>query len=129
MRAVLEVAAGKEASDRCTFFCGDVVPAKKPAPDVYLLALDKLGLDRTDTLVLEDSRNGLRAATAADLPCLVTVNGYTKDEDMSEAVLVVSELGDPDAAPIEVLADRANVDPGDYITLDDLKACMREGVR
>lgn len=125
VRAVLEVAAGKEASDRCTFFCGDIVPAKKPAPDVYLLAVDKLGLDKTDTLVLEDSRNGLRAATAAGLPCLVTVNGYTKDEDMSEAVLVVSELGDPDAAPVDVLADRADVEPGDFVTLDDLRACMR----
>ena len=126
VRAVLEAAAGKEASDRCTFFCGDIVPAKKPAPDIYLLAVDKLGLDKADTLVLEDSRNGLRAATAAGLPCLVTVNGYTKDEDMSEAVLVISELGDPDQAPIEVLADRADIHPGDYVTLDDLQACMRK---
>jgi HAD superfamily hydrolase (TIGR01509 family) len=125
VRAVFERAAGKEAAGKVTFFCGDIVPAKKPAPDVYLLAVDKLGLDKTDTLVVEDSRNGLLAATAAGLPCLVTVNGYTRDEDMTEAVLVVSELGDPDAAPIEVLADRAGVHPQDMVTLDDLRACLR----
>ena len=125
VRAVFERAAGKEAAAKVTFFCGDIVPAKKPAPDVYLLAVDKLGLDKRDTLVVEDSRNGLLAATAAGLPCIVTVNGYTRDEDMTEAVLVVSELGDPDGAPIEVLADRADIHPGDLVTLDDLRACMR----
>ena len=127
MRAVFERAAGADAVQKITFFCGDIVPAKKPAPDVYLLAVEKLGLDKADTLVVEDSRNGLRAAVAAGLPCLVTVNGYTREEDMGEAVLVVSELGDPDAAPIEVLADRGGIAPGDMITLDDLRACMRAG--
>jgi HAD superfamily hydrolase (TIGR01509 family) len=135
VRAVFERAAGKEAAAKVTFFCGDIVPAKKPAPDVYLLAVDKLGLDKSDTLVVEDSRNGLLAATAAGLPCIVTVNGYTRDEDMTEAVLVVSELGDTDAPPIEVLADRVDVHPQDMVTLDDLRSCMRgstersEGVR
>jgi HAD superfamily hydrolase (TIGR01509 family) len=127
VRAVFERAAGADAVRKVTFFCGDIVPAKKPAPDVYLLAVEKMGLDKADTLVVEDSRNGLRAAVAAGLPCLVTVNGYTREEDMSEAVLVVSELGDPDAAPIEVLADRGGITPGDMITLDDLRACMRAG--
>ncbi len=86
-------------------FAGDVVPAKKPDPAIYLLAVDRLGLDPAATLVVEDSRNGLLAATGAGLPCLVTVNGYTREEAFDEAVLVVSELGDPDRPPIEVLAD------------------------
>ena len=123
VRAVLERAAGADAAKKITFFCGDVVPRKKPAPDVYLLAVEQLGLDPSDTLVVEDSRNGLLAATAAGLPCLVTVNGYTRDEDMSEAVLVVSELGDPGEAPIEVLANRGDARPRDLVTLDDMRAC------
>ena len=45
--------------------------------------------------MIEDSRNGLLAAVGAGLRCVVTVNGYTEDEDMSEAVLVVTSLGDP----------------------------------
>jgi HAD superfamily hydrolase (TIGR01509 family) len=125
VRAVFERAAGKEAAAKVAFFCGDIVPAKKPAPDVYLLAVDRLGLDKADTLVVEDSRNGLLAATAAGLPCIVTVNGYTRDEDMTEAVLVVSELGDPDSEPVEILADRADVNPQGMVTLDDLRACLR----
>jgi hypothetical protein len=59
---------------------------------------------------------------------VVTVNGYTRDEDMSEAILVVSELGDPDGAPIEVLANRGGAQPGDFVTLDDLRACLSASV-
>jgi hypothetical protein len=54
----------------------------------------------------------------------VTVNGYTRDEDFSEALLVVSDLGDPGLPPVEVLANRSNAHPGTYLTLDDLQACL-----
>ena len=124
MRAVLEHAVGAEIADRVPIFAGDVVPAKKPDPAIYLLTVAELGLDPTDTLVVEDSRNGLLAATGAGLPCLVTVSGYTRDEDFDEAVLVVSELGDPGRPPIEVIANRGPARPGGYLTLDDLRACL-----
>ena len=125
VRAVAERAAGADAVEKMSFFCGDVVPRKKPAPDVYLLAVEKLGLDPADTLVVEDSRNGLLAATAAGLRCVVTVNGYTRGEDFDEAVLVVSELGDPGAPPVEVLAVRGAARPQGFVTLDDLAACLQ----
>jgi HAD superfamily hydrolase (TIGR01509 family) len=73
---------------------GDVVAKKKPAPDIYLLALETLGLPTHDCIVIEDSRNGLLAATRAGLPTLITTSTYTIDEDFDEAVKVVSELGD-----------------------------------
>jgi HAD superfamily hydrolase (TIGR01509 family) len=129
VRAVFARAAGADAVPRVTFFCGDVVPAKKPAPDVYLLAVEKLRLVKADTLVVEDSRNGLLAATAAGLRCLVTVNGYTCGEDFDEAVMVVSELGDPGGAPIEVLANRGGARPHGYVSLDDLRTCIQGGGR
>lgn len=125
VRAVLRHAVGAEVADRVPLFAGDVVPAKKPDPAVYRLAVDRLGLDPADTLVIEDSRNGLLAATGAGLPCLVTVSGYTRHEAFDEAVLVVSELGDPDRPAIEVLADRGGVRPGHHLTLEDLRACLR----
>jgi len=124
VRAVLEHAVGTEVAAGIPVFAGDVVPAKKPDPAIYDLAVRELGLDRDDTLVVEDSRNGLLAATGAGLPCLVTVNGYTREEDFGEAVLVVSELGDPDREPVEVLANRGPATPGAYLTLDDLSACL-----
>ena len=129
VRAVLVNAVGKEAADRVPLFAGDVVPAKKPDPAIYLLAVENLGLDPRDTLVVEDSRNGLRSAVGAGLPCLVTVNGYTREESFDEAVLVVSELGDPGRPPVEVLANRAGVEVGDYVTLDVLRACIAAGAR
>ena len=127
VRAVLEHAVGPETAGKISVFTGDIVPAKKPDPAIYLLTMDRLGLDATDTLVVEDSRNGLLAADRAGLACLVTVSGYTREEAFDEAVLVVSELGDPGRPPIEVLANRGPARPGDYLTLDDLGVCA--GVR
>ncbi|MFI6076361.1 HAD-IA family hydrolase [Actinoplanes sp. NPDC051343] len=129
VRAVLQHAVGPSIAARVPVFAGDIVPAKKPDPAIYQLTVDELGLDRTDTLVIEDSRNGLLAATRAGLRCLVTVNGYTKDEDFTEAILVVPELGDPDRPPVSLLANRGAARPGAYLTLDDLRACLRDGDR
>jgi HAD superfamily hydrolase (TIGR01509 family) len=74
---------------------GDVVSKKKPDPQIYNLALERLGLKPSECVVIEDSRNGLLAAKAAGICCVVTTNGYTEDEEFTEADLVVSELGDP----------------------------------
>lgn len=127
VRAVLVNAVGQDVADRVPLFAGDVVPAKKPDPAIYRLAVEVLGLDPHDTLVVEDSRNGLLAAVGAGLPCLVTVNEYTRDESFDEAVLVVSELGDPRRRSIEVLANRAGVEVGEHVTLDVLRECIRSG--
>ncbi len=76
---------------------GDIVPAKKPAPDIYVWALEKLGLAPEECLAFEDSRNGIRAAQGAGLRTLVTVNDYTRDDDFRGALAVLSDLGEPDA--------------------------------
>jgi beta-phosphoglucomutase-like phosphatase (HAD superfamily) len=74
---------------------GDVVPAKKPAPDIYLWAMERLGLPPDRCLALEDSRNGLLSALGAGIRSIVvTVNGYTRKEDFTGASLVVDHLGD-----------------------------------
>jgi HAD superfamily hydrolase (TIGR01509 family) len=125
VHAILEYAVGAERAGRFdVFLAGDCVPKKKPAPDIYLLALEKLGVQPAEVLVVEDSRNGLEAAHAAGLRCLVTVNGYTEKEDFSEAILVVSSLGDPDGEPATVIANRSAARPGAFVTLADLEACL-----
>jgi HAD superfamily hydrolase (TIGR01509 family) len=125
VRAILDGAAGPERAARFdVVLAGDVVAHKKPAPDIYLLALEHLGLDPARVLVIEDSRNGLEAAHAAGLRCLITVNGYTQKEDFSEATLVVSSLGDPDGEQTTVIANRSTARPGAYVTVADLEACL-----
>jgi len=125
VRAVLEHVVGAETAARFAVFAGDIVPAKKPDPAIYLLALERMGVTPAAAIVVEDSRNGLLAAVGAGLRCVVTVSSYTADEDMSEAVLVVSSLGDP-GEPARVLANRSAARPGDQVTLADLEACLGE---
>lgn len=64
---------------------GDEVANKKPAPDVYLLALERLGLPAADCVAIEDSRNGLLSAKAAGLRCLVSPGQYMAEESVAEA--------------------------------------------
>jgi len=75
---------------------GDIVPAKKPAPDIYLYALQKMGLTARDCLAFEDSENGLRSSLGAGLRTLITMNDYTFDHDFTGAAVVLSSLGEPD---------------------------------
>jgi len=92
--AVLDL-FGQERKARFDFVhAGDIVARKKPAPDIYLLALETLGLPPQECMVIEDSRNGLLAARGAGLPTLITTSTYTVDEDFTGAVKVVPELGD-----------------------------------
>jgi HAD superfamily hydrolase (TIGR01509 family) len=125
VRAILDRAAGPERASRFdAVLAGDCVAHKKPAPDIYLLALEMLQLDPSDVLVIEDSRNGFEAATAADLRCVITVNGYTEHEDFTGAALVVSSLGDPDGETMVVLANSSPARPGKYVVLEDLESCL-----
>ena len=122
--ATLERAVGADLAAKVSVFAGDVVPHKKSAPDMYLLAVGALALRPDEVVVVEDSRNGLVAATSAGLACVITVNDFTASEDFSEAALVVSALGDPSGERAVVLANRAGADPGDWITLDDLASVL-----
>jgi HAD superfamily hydrolase (TIGR01509 family) len=68
---------------------GDEVPAKKPAPDIYRLALRRLGLDAGHCVAIEDSRNGLLAAQAAGLRCVVSPSFYSGEENVDSADLLL----------------------------------------
>jgi HAD superfamily hydrolase (TIGR01509 family) len=74
---------------------GDVVENKKPDPEIYRMALERTGLDSSEAVVIEDSHNGAVAAKAIELNLVVTVNGYTAEEDVSMADVVLSCLGEP----------------------------------
>jgi HAD superfamily hydrolase (TIGR01509 family) len=82
---------------------GDIVPAKKPASDIYDYALEKLSLPAANCLAFEDSRNGILSSMGAGLKTLITVNAYTRNDDFTGAVAVLDQLGEPDQ-PFEVLS-------------------------
>jgi HAD superfamily hydrolase (TIGR01509 family) len=123
VRAILEHVVGEEQAAHFAILCGDIVAHKKPAPDVYRLALKHLKAQPEETIVIEDSRNGLLAAVGAGLRCVITLSTYTQHEDMCEATLVLSDLGDP-GTPMHIIANRGRAKPGSYITLNDLAACL-----
>jgi len=68
---------------------GDMVRSKKPAPDIYALALQGLGMSGHACLALEDSRNGLDAARAAAIPCVVCPSWYTSGDNFTGAAAVM----------------------------------------
>lgn len=122
VRAVLLNAVGAEAAAKCHVFAGDIVPHKKPAPDIYLKVLADLHLDPSECLVVEDSGIGCRAAVAAGLTTLVTISSYTADEDFTGAVLVLPHLGDP-SEPIPTGEYRGrHIELGDLCRLIDTNA-------
>lgn len=74
---------------------GDVVKKKKPDPEIYNMALTQTGLSPNEVIVVEDSKNGVIAAKAANTHVIVTTNYYTEKEDVSKGDIVVTGLGDP----------------------------------
>lgn len=94
---------------------GDIVPAKKPAPDIYRWALQQLALPPEACLAVEDSHNGVLSALQADIrSILVTTNDYTAEDDFSGASLVVDRMGGPDE-PFRVRS--GEVDGHRYVSL------------
>ncbi len=125
VEAVLRHAMGEETAGR--FACvlaGDCVKAKKPAPDIYLLAAQRLGIPPAQCVVVEDSSNGVESAASAGMKCVVTVSGFTREEDFSGAAIVLTCLGDPGDEVCRVLANRSAAHPAAYFTVDDLEAIL-----
>lgn len=101
---------GPERAAKFQIFAGDMVKAKKPAPDVYNMAVDVMGLDKSRCVIVEDSHIGLGAAKAAGISCIVTKSSYTQNEDFTGADKIVDELGD---------------DPATGITLETLTSLLK----
>ncbi|UWU78918.1 HAD family hydrolase [Bradyrhizobium huanghuaihaiense] len=91
--ALLSQALGTRwAADFDAIVAGDDVRHKKPAPDVYLEILARLKLDASDCVAIEDSANGLIAASRAGIPVLITRSMFFGDDDFSAARVVLDDL-------------------------------------
>ncbi len=95
--ALLEHSLGSQAPGWFEVIAaGDIVAHKKPAPDIYLYAMRRMGVSADECLAFEDSGNGLQSARAAGLATVITISDYTRDHDFDGAVLVLDSLGEPD---------------------------------
>jgi beta-phosphoglucomutase-like phosphatase (HAD superfamily) len=101
---------------------GDIVPAKKPAPDIYDYALMKMNLKANECIAFEDSRNGILSSLAANLKTVITINDYTKHCDFTGAVIVLDQYGEPDS-PFKVIAGDSH--GFDYVNIEMIKALHR----
>lgn len=86
-----------------TIVAGDMVAQKKPAPDVYIRALENLGIAPEEAVAIEDSHNGLIAAQRAGIPTLITYSHYTREQRFEGALAVMEHLGEPEL-PARVVA-------------------------
>ncbi|HID81602.1 MAG TPA: HAD family hydrolase [Chromatiales bacterium] len=114
--ALFDATLGREALDWFDAIgAAEQAPNKKPDSSVYLWVLEKLALPGSDCVAIEDTRNGVLAATGAGVPVLVTQSFYSEGEDFTGALAVLSDLGEPDH-PYRVLAGLENtpgwVEPG-----------------
>jgi HAD superfamily hydrolase (TIGR01509 family) len=106
--ALLQTALGADSLDWFEVIAaGDIVPAKKPAPDIYDYVLQTMQLEPNQCLAFEDSYAGLQSARQAALSTVITVNDYTQAQDFTGAALVIDHLGEPDL-PFKVLAGESN---------------------
>ena len=100
---------------------GDIVPAKKPAPDIYIYAMDKMNITADKCVAFEDSYNGIRSSSNAGLRTIITTNGYTHDDDFNGAAMVLTDMGEP-GKPFEVQqGDKALLEKSGYISVSLLK--------
>ncbi len=97
--------------------------AKKPAPDIYELVLNKLGLSAENCIAIEDSSLGLQSSFSAGLKTIITVNEYTAHEDFSKAVLVLNHMGEKEK-PCHIIQGK-NVNKS-YLDLEWLQLLLQE---
>jgi HAD superfamily hydrolase (TIGR01509 family) len=97
---------------------GDVVPSKKPAPDIYTWVCGKMALDPRNAVAFEDSAHGVTSAADAGFKAIVvTTNSYTATQDFNRASIVLDSLGEPDQ-PVKM-------PPGDLTGYVDLAFLRR----
>jgi HAD superfamily hydrolase (TIGR01509 family) len=104
-----------------TVVTGEDVARRKPDPEVYLIALDRLGCAAASAVAIEDSGVGVAAARAAGLACLAVRNGYTLHHDLSLAGLVVEDIGGP-GVPATVVANPHGIAVGATVGVDTLRS-------
>jgi len=102
---------------------GDIVPAKKPAADIYTYAMKEMNLNANECIALEDSENGIRSSAGADLKTIITINDYTRGHDFNGAVIVLDSYGEPEQAFTVIKGDAGDKTYMDIELIKTLHQC------
>lgn len=105
---------------------GDIVPAKKPAPDIYDFTLKAMNLTADECIAFEDSANGIKSSHGANLKTIITINDYTKDHNFDGACIVLDQMGEPEA-PFNVIAGKVN--GATYLDCETVVKLHQQGCR
>ena len=92
MDALCQACFGNSAADLFEVIAaGDEVTNKKPAPDIYELAIQRLDISPNQAVAFEDTRNGVLSAKAAGLLVIASHSTYSRDDDLSDADWLVPD--------------------------------------
>jgi len=117
--SLLESTLGKESIDWFEVIAaGDIVPAKKPAADIYNYALKEMNLKAEECMAFEDSSNGIQSSLGANLKTVITQNHYTESHDFTGALVVLDHLGEPEEGCCCLAGD---IEDATFISVDVLK--------
>jgi len=124
VEAVVAHALGERLAATAAVVTGELVVAKKPAPDIYLQAAKELHIEPSRCLVVEDTEIGLRAALRAGMVCVVTPTAGTERENFAGAAVVLSALAATRTEPLRVLSNESGLVLGTEFSLRQAEALV-----
>ncbi|MEM7467817.1 MAG: HAD-IA family hydrolase [Pseudomonadota bacterium] len=93
----------------------DTIDEKKPSPAVYNAVLADIPVPASSCVAFEDTKNGMLAATSAQICTIITTHFFTRNHHFPKASLVIDHLGEPDK-PFNVSA--GNAEGADYVSVN-----------
>lgn len=90
---------------------GTTLPHSKPAPDIFLKALKELGANPNETIIIEDSMNGVLAAKAAGIACIGYINENSGNQDLGSAFSLIESFESVNYYYLNMILQRANNQP------------------
>lgn len=102
------------------YISGTTVAHPKPAPDIFLAAAKQLGVAPHECIVIEDSYNGVTAASAANIPSIGFLNPNSGNQDLSKAAILVEGFEEVDYHFIDMVYQHAYMQPATILTTERL---------
>lgn len=100
------------------YVSGTMVAHPKPAPDIFLLAAERLEVAPEECLVIEDSNHGVNAAVAAKMTCIGFVNPNSGNQDLHKATMLVEGFEEVDYHFIKQVYQYDHLEPAVILTTE-----------